>query len=146
MEKRIFALYGVSNVGKSTTLRLIAQEIMRQFPAAVSSMPLDPLPEGDIVVIILVGKVKIGITTQGDPSTGLYQRLKDLFTDDCSIIFCATRTSGDTIKNVEDMEKNNGYKTTWVTNYQSGYPEDRSILNQRSAEDLVRLMRGFCKI
>ena len=146
MQKRIFALYGVSNVGKTSTLKLIAREIMRQFFGAASSVVLEPLPTGELIVIITTGKIKIGITSQGDPNTGLAERLKDFLANNCDIIFCATRTSGGTITNVEEMERVNGYRTTWVTNYQSGYADERSFLNQRSAEDLVNLMRWMCRI
>jgi len=145
MQKRIFALWGISNVGKTSTLKLIAREIMRQFFGAISNVPIEPLPNGDIAVIITIDNIKIGIISQGDPNTDLLLRLDELEKKNCDIIFCATRTSGTTVECVEQIEKKYNYKTTWITNYQSGYADERDHLNQHSAESIVGLMRWICK-
>ena len=146
MQKRIFALWGASSVGKTTTLRFIAREIMRSFFGAQANIELEPLPKEDITVIITISSMRIGITSQGDPGRGLFERLQTLVDANCAIIFCATRTSGETVREVEEIEKENNYRATWVTNYQSGFEEERAKLNQKSAEHIVQLMRNMCEI
>jgi|SRR5579859_1743343 len=147
MQKRLFALWGLASTGKTTTLKLIARELLRQFPTAKTDISLDPIPDGDIdKIIVVVGSVKIGITTKGDPNSNLDERLKILVDEKCSIIFCATRTSGATVEVVEAFEQRNSFRATWVTNYQSGYEDERDFLNLRSAQDLVQLMRTMGRI
>jgi hypothetical protein len=146
MQKRIFALWGFENTGKSTTLKLIAREIMRQFFGATANILLEPLPEGDLTVIITIGGKKIGIATQGDPNTGLFSRLEELVNSGCIIIFCATRTKQGTVDDVEAIENTHQFRVTWLTNYQSGYQDEHPFLSQRSAEGIVQLMRAMCGI
>lgn len=147
MQKRIFALWGLASTGKTTTLKLIAREILRQFPDASSNILLDPIPDGDIdKIIIIIGSIVIGITTKGDPNSNLDGRLKILVDEHCSIIFCATRTSGLTVEIVEAFELENDFRATWITNYQSGSAEERDFLNQRAAGDVVNLMIAMCNI
>ena len=74
------------------------------------------------------------------------ERLIELESKGCEIIFCATRTSGGTVSGVEEMEKKYGYRTTWATNMRTGYSDEMPALNQRYAEDLVSLMRFICLI
>jgi hypothetical protein len=150
MNKRIFTIWGRSGVGKTTTLKLIAKEIQRSFFHSKSNIELDPLPSGDIVTIITINlpekSVKIGITSKGDPNTDLQLRLEELVSTGCDIIFCATRTSGTTVKDVEEIEKKYGFRAIWVTTFQNGHTEEQPALNQQSAEQLVRLMRFTCNL
>lgn len=147
MQKRIFALWGLAGTGKTTTLKLIAAEINRHFRNAVINIQLDPMPIGDIdKIIIIIGNIKIGITTKGDPNSELDVRIEVLRREGCTIIFVATRTSGTTVEIVEAFEKAHDYMATWVTNYQSGYQDEQEFLNQTAARDLVGLMRAMCEI
>ncbi|MDO6431525.1 hypothetical protein Q4E93_13050 [Flavitalea sp. BT771] len=147
MQRRLFALWGLAGTGKTTTLKLIAREILHQFPAASANISLDPIPNGDIdKIIIVIGSIKIGITTKGDPNSDLDKRLQFLIDEDCIIVLCATRTSGATVGIVEAFERANNFRATWVTNYQSGFDDERAFLNQRSAHDLVQLIRTMSRI
>ena len=150
MQRRIFAVWGVAGCGKTTTLKLIAREILRNYFGSIPDIPLEPLPDGDMTTIIDVptvrGIVRIGITSKGDPNTDLISRLEELVSKRCEIIFCATRTSGTTVQDVEFIERKHKFRATWVTNYQTGYVDERAFMNQKSAEHLVSLMRFVCLI
>jgi hypothetical protein len=147
MQKRIFPVWGVAGVGKTTSLKLIGREIMRQYFSAKPTIPIEPLPKGDITVIILIllngDEIKIGITSEGDPNTNLYTRLEELATEGCKYIFCATRTSGTTVVDVQRFDRDYEFKATWLTNYQSGFENERDFLNQKTAEHLVSLFESL---
>ena len=142
---RIYVLWGRQGVGKTRTLNLIAREIERQF-GVTSDPPLDVLLTRDIQVVITIGGLRIGITSAGDPGTNVAGRLNDLINRGCAIIFCSTRTKGETVTDVEGVEQAHNYRATWVTNYQTGFPNEEGVLNQRSAIDLVQLMRTMANI
>lgn len=147
MQNRIFAVWGIGGIGKTTILKLVAREIMRVFSEASCSVQLDPIPLGDITAIISIGDIRIGISTQGDPGTALSKRIRELIEVECMVIFCATRTKGETVTDVEAIEAstNYTYRTTWVTNYQSGFEGEHEELNRLSAIHLVQLMRELCR-
>ena len=78
---------------------------MRDFPDAKPSEIPNYL--GDILLTIKIGKIKIGIESQGDPNSRMIydntiKKLADKELDPelggCQIIVCATRTEGMTAK------------------------------------------------
>ncbi|MCW3074610.1 MAG: hypothetical protein JWP69_1679 [Flaviaesturariibacter sp.] len=144
MQKRIYALWSPGSKGKTTTGKLIAGELHRLFPAAPVLPDAAALSGGEINIQIVIGKLKIGITSQGDPGTGLYQRLEKHALDGCHIIVCTTRTRGETEEAVEETERRYGFRAVWFTNYQSGFPGEHAFLNEASATRLVSLMRAMC--
>jgi hypothetical protein len=142
---RIYVLWGRQSVGKTRTLNLIAREIERQF-GVTSDPPLNPAINRDIHIVIAIGTLKIGITSAGDPGTNVAGRLNDLIGRGCAIIFCSSRTKGVSVTDVEAVEQAHNYRATWVTNYRTGFPNEEGFLNQRSATDLVQLMRTIANV
>ena len=114
MKNTAIAIWGDGGQGKSTAIKEIVNAISFHYPKAI----IDVRIEGnDIQVIILIGKVKIGIESQGDPG-GRLQRSLDLFVmENCHIIICATRTRGGTVKSVEGLFPT--YEIIWTSNYYS---------------------------
>jgi hypothetical protein len=145
MQKRIYALGSLGSKGKTTTVKKIAKELYNIFPSAEIFPDVASLAKGEIDLLINTGKIKIGITSQGDPGTGLYGRLETHANhNSCHILVCTTRTYGETVQAVEAIEKKYDFRAVWFTNYQSGFAGEYDYLNQKSAEHIISLMRAMC--
>lgn len=144
MQKRIYALWSPSSKGKTTTVKKIAEELYRLFPYAVISPDLNALYQAEINITVTIKGVKIGITSQGDPGTGLNNRLEQHASNGCHILVCTTRTRGETEEAVHAIERNFRFQAVWFTNYQSGYATEHDYLNQKSAIHVIDLMRDMC--
>ena len=98
----IYALQGRGSSGKSDTIIRVFTELVRKYPSA----PVLQLSSGtrDIKVILTnVKGHKVGIESRGDPGSRLQQSLRDFANANCTIIICATRTSGMTVNWVNAM-------------------------------------------
>lgn len=138
MKKTIIAIWGTASQGKTTTIKEVSKLIEQKFKNVIT----DPSPinyEGEIYVVITIGNIKIGITSQGDPNTGLPSRLEELAKKGCDIIICATRTGGNTVASVNIMKPNHNYDIIWATPYVS-YEKDKGTLNKLAAEHIAKLI------
>jgi hypothetical protein len=135
-EKIIVAVWGHANQGKSETIRN-----MTTLLRAVSGAQVEVLFDGaDIKIVITIGKIIIGVESQGDPGSRLEESVNDFAANyKCDIIICASRTRGDTVHIVETVADDYGYGIIWVTNHRSG--EHQDALNQLSAEQLLALVQ-----
>ena len=98
----IYALQGKGNSGKSDTIIKIFAELVRKYPSA----SVQQLSSGtrDIKAILTnIKGHKVGIESQGDPGSRLKQSLQDFASANCTIIICATRTSGMTVSWVNSL-------------------------------------------
>ena len=98
----IYALQGRGNSGKSDTIIKVFNELVRKYPSA----SVQQLSSGthDIKAILTNLKgYKVGIESQGDPGSRLQQSLQDFANANCTIIICATRTSGMTVSWVNSL-------------------------------------------
>lgn len=134
--KTIIAIRGHANNGKSATIRNITT-LLEILPGATIQRLII---HTDIKVIISIGKIVIGIESQGDPGSRLEESVNDFAANyKCNIIICATRTKGETIEIVENVADNYDYRIIWVTNHRSIAQQEE--LNQLSAEQLVELVK-----
>lgn len=139
MKKTIFANWGHAGQGKSDTVKRIAQEILATYPTATTS-PATISYTGDIQVIITIGKITIGIESQGDPNSRLFESLKLFTSTNCDIIICSTRTSGRTVDTVSALHSSHGYEIVWVTNHRS-YEKSQPTLNDIAAKHIFTLVQ-----
>lgn len=98
----IYALQGRGNSGKSDTIIRVFGELTRKYPSAV----VQQLASGTLDIKVILTNVKghkIGIESQGDPNSRLQQSLKDFAGASCTIIICASRTSGMTVSWVNSL-------------------------------------------
>ncbi len=98
----IFALQGLSNAGKSSTLIELMNQIITKYPNG----KLQELHSGtkDVQIIIEpVNGMRIGIESQGDPNSRLRKSLADFRSAKCDVVFCACRTRGDTVNWINAM-------------------------------------------
>lgn len=141
MKKTVIANWGIAYQGKSTTVKKVAQHILKNYPTAI----LEPVVIDfsiDIRVVMTVGEIKIGIESQGDPGSRLFESLKDFVELSCDIIICSTRTSGKTVQAVNDLYSNHGYDNVWVTNYRSN-EKNQDLLNDLAAQHIFELVQDI---
>lgn len=138
MNKTVIANWGTAQQGKSNTVKRIAKEILAHYPKATSQPAVIDFTF-DIKVVITIGKITIGIESQGDPSSRLFQSLKEFSKMNCDLIICSTRTSGSTVEAVNALNKTHEYDIIWATNYRSN-EKDKSLLNELSAKQIFELL------
>ena len=140
IKKTVIANWGIAKQGKSKTIKSLTQLIFLNFPNAISSIPHVDYSK-DIKLIIRIGSAVIGIESTGDPDSRLKSSIDEFVLLDCNIIICATRTSGQTVNDVSDLNKL-GYEIIWVTNYRS-YEKPKDTLNELSAQHLFILLNDI---
>lgn len=132
MNQKIIVFSGKKNCGKTTTVKLVYQQLLAKHPKAKKIF--ERINSEIIAVLNIDGKI-VGISSQGDNGYLVTQHLKTLMAKDCSIIFTATRTSGGTIKAVKSycppfqMKK---YKQQYISD-----KNNQTSSNQRMAEKIV---------
>lgn len=141
MRKNIVAIWGQAQQGKSDTVKRIAQLILDNYPTA-STTPITINFSADIKVIIVIGKIKIGIESQGDPNSRLLESLKEFSKSNCDLIVCSTRTSGSTVNAVSALNSSDNYEIIWATNYRS-YEKPQTTLNDLSARQIFELIQNL---
>lgn len=113
----LFALQGVGNCGKSTTLITLYNAVISKYPSA--NIQTVHNVTADIAVIIRgIKGLVIGIESQGDPSSRLHKTLAHFAAEKCDIIFCACRTRGMTVGWVNALSPQyniNFIQQKWVT-------------------------------
>lgn len=150
MNKTIIAIYGRAGEGKSETIKLICQNILRIFPNAIpSETNIDY--SGDILLSISIGNIKIGLENQGDPNSRMInedtiKKLADVNFDkdmgDCDIIICATRTEGMTVKKVDEIASEYDYNVIYLSSFWS--PSlNHQVLNQIAAENIIQIITSL---
>lgn len=139
MKKTVFANWGSAGQGKSSTVKEIAKLILNNYPTATTD-PVTIDYTYDIRVIITIGKIKIGVESQGDPNSRLFDSLKYFVKVNCDIIICSTRTSGSTVEAVNELYSKHGYDNVWVTNYRSN-EKNQDLLNEISAKHIFELIQ-----
>lgn len=130
--KKVIALKGRSNIGKTSTLKLFNDMLTDNFPPVNIEHHIDGK---DIrVVYTLHGGIKVGIETQGDPysrlpdSLGLFDRLG------CKLIICACRSSGATVEAVESL------KPKYVTSFRGQSSVSLKEWRKRSNSNMASML------
>lgn len=145
MNKTIIAVYGRASEGKSTSIKLVCKKLLDEFPNAVSNIPKEEISySGDILVIITIGSIRIGIESQGDPKSRMItqETIKYLAEEKCDIILCATRTSGDTVKKVDEIASNYNYRTLWLSTF-LGHHLSHKVLNDQFSDQIIRFISSL---
>jgi len=145
MNKTIIANKGISNQGKSSSIKNVAKEILEQFPTAISSQ--NPINyEEDINVIITIDNIKIGIESQGDPNSRIFTSLPGFAKKGCDIILCASRSNGETVNVIERTKSTYDYNLIWVTNPRSSAVDSHEFLNSLFTNQVIDIIKTFINI
>ena len=139
--KTIIAIRHASNKGKSETLRSLAEHLLDTYPLhIIKHLSPSPIPDkGDISMVVEINGKIIVIESQGDPYTELEKRLTkivDSYNPD--LIFCATRTKGETMIAIENVAAK-GFQIIWTSTYQS--QTNHTQLNKLKAKHLLDLAK-----
>ncbi|MDR3012869.1 MAG: hypothetical protein LBU70_06630 [Chitinispirillales bacterium] len=138
--KIVVALKGISKIGKTETLKKLIKILLELPSGNILYQSSDKYK--DAILIIKIKGLIIGVITQGDPGTELDKKLYEMKSFNCSLIFCASRTRGDTISVVKDFSIKHNFGLIWTSTY---YAEIKEIyynidgLNELKAEQLLKL-------
>src|ERR1035437_5155102 len=87
--KTAFVIRGKGNTGKSTTIWIIYERLLKKYPDAV----FVGTNGANIRGILTIKKVKIGIEGQGDTVKVLLASLREFARKKCLVIICTDRTT-----------------------------------------------------
>lgn len=137
--KKLIALYGIANAGKSATIRLVYDKLAKLYPDHKFHKDVEAyIPavneKGDIRVVIIINGKTIGIESQGDPNSRLFESLPLFVKCNCDIIICATRTRGGTVEAVEQLYDT--YNIEWVEK-QKGIDEGKYEIENNKIADMI---------
>lgn len=138
----IIALYGVSGCGKSSTLRATWESLRDQGLIDNEEVLANNF---DFQVIVTVNGSRVGIVSQGDPGTGLENRLRQMARVGCRVVFCSCRTRGTTIHEVERVADEKDSRIIWTSPYQD-FVDDQTIkdnLNALKGRHLTEVLTDF---
>ena len=142
MSKLVIAIQGISNTGKTKTIIQFANELVEFYK--ISPNPIERIGN-EISCVFEIQGCKIGIISQGDPGTGLEEKLNELVKDKCKIIVCATRTYGETTRAV--AQACSEYEKVWLrkTAIWSEYNEKklRDIANTNCAKLVQTTIKDY---
>ena len=133
--KKMIVIQGPTNHGKTLTLIKVYGILREKCGEVVDYFP----DEYDIRVILHdVNGLKVGICSQGDPNSRQKEDLKCLVQEGCDIIFCAARTSGMTVENIQAYEEI--YDITFVPQpFVEGDDSMQEQSNEKMARELIAL-------
>ena len=103
MNKNIITLQGISNTGKTRTLKLLIDKIKANYNAQTI------FDGNDRIIVATINDKKLGITTCGDRRFDLENDFKRM--GSCDLYVCASRTKGSTISFLK-YETTNGMLIT----------------------------------
>ena len=137
--KKVFALRGKSNVGKSQTIRTVVEMITAKNPNA--AIELNHATKTDIRAVLTLKDLKIGIESQGNSKGRLHKESLDFFVRiGCDVIICATRTRGATVDAVKALA---GFDVQWLEQHEQSQVNEqilRDIITARQIVEKVELL------
>lgn len=136
----IIAIWGGGQQGKTSTLRRTIELLEEHYHITAQ---LDaPRENRDATAILGTRWGRIGVTTQGDPTTRPDLRVQRLVEqENCKVVLCATRTRGDTVNDLERLCNERGWRLLWWSNISGAQPHAGwNDLSARYILDLVNTL------
>lgn len=153
-QKTIIANYGIENVGKTTSVKLVYHKL-HQLIADENCRDLHS-PEdnnGDLCAIITINNKKVGISSLGDNIEQYAEWLDELVGEECDIILVACHDYDDTTKKIYSLQAK-GYRILWTENARIYEEIDKNIhnapkallsrFNEQWAEEIANLIDNWC--
>ena len=126
--KKVFALKGRRNVGKSQTIRTVDELLRAKYPNA--TIEHEHRTKVELTVVLNLNGVKIGVESSGRIGSSF-----DLFVNlGCDVIICPTRTTGKTVNAVNALP---GYEVVWVEQQAQSAPFEQVLSNLAMARHIV---------
>lgn len=124
--KKLIALYGAANRGKTTTLNILIDLL------AVVSEHYNIEKNYDSKAVFVINSKTIGVCTPGDNQEEIKNNIEFFEENECEIIITATRTKGEGVNELEKFTKKQGSEIEWILK------EDKPKLNGLVAADIFR--------
>ena len=86
MQRTIIALWGISRLGKTTTIHLAFDDLRKE---ATNHLNLCPRRSTEVVAILEIDGVKVGFASLGDTPGVVEEYLDVLIENGCVVIVCA---------------------------------------------------------
>jgi len=130
MQRTVLAVCGKSNVGKTSSIRHAFDDLL----LIPESKEIWRLPKGrvDLVAIVKVRERLVGFASQGDWIRYLRPDLQKLIRAKCHVIVCATKSRGETVNYVENLEPT--YSVEWIEKLPAADPR---VANKRTANRIL---------
>ena len=136
--KTLIALRGAGNRGKSTTLKAVIELVKAAYPSATFEETRYTV---DVTIVIVIGRIKVGIETQGDPNSRLGQSLKIFIEVGCKVIVCASRSYGRTVVIVTETNAS-GYQINWVKKASVEESARQAAANKVVAKEIFAMVQA----
>ena len=138
-QKTIIQIWGVSEAGKTSTIKIAREEIIKRYINSSNTYTL-PLSTIDINEILIVNGYKIGIESMGDYLWygDLSNRLNNLIPT-CDIVLCASRLRNDVSKRIDELAKLHEYRVIKATNYR--IDSTTTIQNQFNQASAIHIQK-----
>src|SRR5262249_8550359 len=135
MQRTMIALRGPGNAGKSTTIRLVYQNLRREGRVI---RPVAPLRKEVKGAILEINGVEVGITSQGDEGEIVRSHVERLIEAGCVVIVCATRTYGGTVDVIEQLasEADLPFDIVWIEKDRQAH-HDHDAGNRQKADEVI---------
>jgi len=133
MQKLVIANRGSKEQGKTSSIREVFDILAAKYPANVY------IDYGDIMATIKIGDVLVGLESQGDPGSRIFDSLEKFVELGCDVIVCACRSYGDTTDAVYGLV-NNGYQVIFAQNDKSDDEAMQVVLNKKYATRVVDMI------
>jgi len=108
MENTIIVVRGVANVGKTQTIKNVYELLKTKYKNTTTEHEIF---KADMRIVITINGIKIGIESQGDPSSRLFDSIEFFVRIKCNIIICTTRSRGATVDIIHKQEPE--YTINW---------------------------------
>ncbi|WP_122898278.1 hypothetical protein [Acinetobacter sp. B51(2017)] len=145
MKKLIISLAGAENTGKTQTLTLLIEMLVKDaFAQPDTLVKCLKMENADMRLIVAIGDIKVAVDTKGDPDTKLFERISEL--DSCDYIICACRTRGETYDAIQDFAQKTKRKRIKLHTYEVEPSLNRTntaasqILNELKAQHIYQYL------
>lgn len=133
MKKMLIGLWGKGNVGKSQTIKMVYDLLESKHTNVKEEYKIQT--DIDVRVVLTIGTTKVGIESQGDPGSRLKESLLLFVKAGCQVIVCATRTRGQTVKAVEELQPD--YEALWLEQAVNSSVPEQQASNTAMAQRIV---------
>ena len=138
----IFVLKGLSDSGKTTTLKLVDDLLNKKYsnPKPIDSKYSNNKPKDFWVIYDLNvnGKmIRVGLETGGDDYRYVRKDRDTFLSHNCEIIFCACHPSGKTLQEVNEY-KNHGGTVTFIETIRE---PDKTKSDAKNKADALKLIQ-----
>lgn len=144
MKNLIIALSGVYDSGKTSTIRLVRDKIVSDLggKVLVGELPNEFHGKGDIKVVIEIEGFKIGIESQGDPTSRQKYSVTEFIKINCDIIITSCRSYGGTKDFIKSH--NDTHEVIILDKYRTEQTQEDQD-NEKYRDQIVEILQDYLR-